>query len=376
MGIYESLGLRRIINAQGRYTVLGGSLLSEGVTRAMTEASRSYVDIFELQRRVGKQLAALTKNEAAYVCNGATAGLFVTTLACMTGTDARAIERLPSLDGLKNEVIIHRMHRIPLDPAITLTGAKLIEIGNVIRTAPGELEAAINERTAAVMYMPGEFFSINVLTLADTIRIAHAHGVPVIVDAAGELPPVENLWRFTRDMGADLAIFCGGKDLSGPQSSGLIVGRSDLVEACFLNGSPQTRLARPMKVGKEEMIGLLTAVEEYLQTDHQARRKRFEEIVQYWRDALGELRGVCFKPASFNGMEERVPRLRMEIDADLTGFTAAELRQRLMAGNPPVAVEQPLNTSSIFLSPETLGDAEAQILVERLREVFAQTRPA
>src|SRR6266436_1316256 len=372
MGIYESLGVRRIINAQGRYTILGGSLLSQDVINAMAEAARSYIDIYELQRQVGRRLAEATRNEAAYVCNGATAGLFLTTLACMTGTDSQAIARLPSLVGLKNEVIIHRTHRVPLDLAIGLSGARLIEIGNVLQTTAEELEGAINERTAAVVYMPGEFFSIGVLTLANTIRIAHSHNVPVIVDAAGELPPVENLWHFTGDLGADLAVFCGGKDLSGPQSSGLIVGRTNLIEACFLNGPPHTRLARTMKVGKEEIIGLLAAVEAYIKTDHNARRANFEAITKYWASSFKGLKGVNIKSPSVNGMRERIPRVKIEIDPTLTGFSATELRQLLLEGEPSIAIEHPLNTSFIFLSPETLERGDEQIVAERLKEVFKQ----
>ncbi len=250
MGIYESLGVRRVINADARLTRLGGSLMPEPVLRAMEDAATSYVDMFELQRAVGRRLAELTHNEAACVVTGAAAGLFVTTLACMTGPDAAAVERLPSLAGLKNEVVFQRVQRFAYLPAVPLTGATLVEIGSEPEMHPAELEAAINERTAAILYVAGEHMAAGALPLPEVIEIAHARGVPVIVDAAAQLPPAENLWYFTRELGADLVVFSGGKDLRGPQASGLIVGRPDLIEACLLNGAPESA-AREADEGRQ-----------------------------------------------------------------------------------------------------------------------------
>ena len=199
--------------------------MPEPVLEAMKEAAASFVDMFEIQQQVGRRLAELTHNEAAYVCAGAAAGLFLTSLASMTGGDLKAIARLPGLERLRNEIIIHCAQRIPYDPAVRLAGAKLVEVGNALQTFPWELEAAITDRTAAVLYIAGEHLSSGALSLPETIEIAHANGLPLIVDAAAQLPPPDNLWYFTRDLGADLAIFSGGKELRGPQASGLIVGR-------------------------------------------------------------------------------------------------------------------------------------------------------
>jgi D-glucosaminate-6-phosphate ammonia-lyase len=369
MSYYQRLDIQRVINADARLTRLGGSLMPSPVLEAMAEAAKSYVDMFELQRRVGAQLAELTQNEAAYVCTGASAGLFLTTLACMTGTDLRAISRLPRLDGLKTEVVIHRGHRIPYDPAVLLAGVTLVEIGNVLQTFPWELEAALGEGTAAVLYVAGEHLSGPVLSLEETIRIAHAHGVPVVVDAAAQLPPPENLWRFTRDFGADLAIFSGGKDLCGPQTSGLVVGRTELIEACFENGAPYQRLGRPMKVGKEEMVGLLAAVEWYLQQDHPARLASFEQTVRSWVQAFDGLPGVTARRDWPNEAGQPVPRALIRLDPEQAGVSAGEILQRLWDGEPPIAAA-PAGNDGIFLTPDTLDSGEEGIVADRLAQLL------
>lgn len=372
MHIYQRLGLRRVINADARLTRLGGSIMPPEVLAAMAEAAQWYVDIFELQRAVGRRIAELTHNEAAYVCTGASAGLFLATLACLTGPDLKAISRLvdemPDPVLSKDEVVIHTAHRIPYDPAIRLAGARLVEIGNVLQTFPWELEAAITERTAAVVYMAGEHLSRGALPLPQVIEIAHAHGVPVIVDAAAQLPPPENLWRFTRDLGADLTIFSGGKDLRGPQASGLILGRADLIEAVFHHGAPHQRLGRPMKVGREEMIGLLTALELYLQQDHAARIARFEAIVQSWVEQFNQLPGASARRDFPNEAGQPVPRLLLELDPERAGLTGAELRQRLWESDPRIAVA-PAGERGVYITPDTLEPGEEELIAERVTAI-------
>ena len=369
MNIYDSLGVRRIINADTTLTRLGGSLMPEPVLKAMNEAARSFVDMHDLQRRVGRRLAELTRNEAAYVCTGAAAGLFLATLACVVGSDLKAIARLPSLEGLKNEVLIHRAQRMPYDPAIQLAGVRLVEVGNILQTFPWEFEAAITERTAAVFYIAGAHLQQGVLSLPETIRIAHAHHIPVIVDAAAQLPPVENLWHFSRDLGADLAIFSGGKDLRGPQASGLIVGRADLIAACAENGAPYQRLGRPMKVGKEEMVGLLAAVELYLQQDHEARMAGFEATVQFWVDAFSDWPGVAARRDYPNEAGRPLPYALLEFDPTVIDLSAAEIKQQLWEGDPPIAVSS-AGSSGLHLTPDTLQPGEAEIIAEQLKQIL------
>jgi L-seryl-tRNA(Ser) seleniumtransferase len=358
-----------VINADATLTRLGGSLMPEPVLRAMAEAATRYVDMFELQRAVGRRLAKLTRHEAAYVATGAAAGLFLSTLACMTGPDQAAVDRLPSLDGLRNEVVFQRVQRFAYLPTVPLTGATLVEIGSEPEMHPAELEAALGERTAAVLYVAGAHMERGALPLPEVIEIAHGHGVPVIVDAAAQLPPPENLWRFTRELGADLAVFSGGKDLRGPQASGLIVGRADLIEACILNGAPNPRLGRPMKVGKEEMLGLLAAVELYLATDHAARIARYERIVAGWIAAFDGRPGLRAFREFPNEAGQPTPRCVIELDRAVTGLTGAEVVQRLWDGNPRIAVKQH-GEQGISFHPDTLDPGEEQVITARLRELL------
>ncbi len=312
-------------------------------------------------------MAELTRNDAAYVCNGAAAGLFLATLACITGDDRVAIGRLPDL-GPRCEVVIHRAHRMPMDPAIVLTGARLVEVGNIMRTDPWELQGALTERTAAVVHMAGDFFTQGALALGQTVEIAHAAGVPVIVDAAAQLPPPDNLWHYTREAGADLAVFSGGKDLCGPQASGMVLGRADLIEACFLHGSPHTRLARPMKVGKEEIVGLVAALEHYLAQDHDARLAGYEAAVQEWVHDLGGLPGVRVERSFPNTMGQPIPRALVVVLPEVTGVDAGELHRRLLTGEPPVAVRLRPNDSRLYLSPDTVAEHDVPIVSGRIRE--------
>lgn len=345
--------------------------MPEPVLAAMNEAAKNFVDMFELQHQVGHRLAELTHNEAAYVCTGAAAGLFLASLACMTGSDLKAIARLPSLAGLKNEIIIHCAHRIPYDPAVRLAGVKLVEIGNALQTFPWEFEAAITERTAAVLYIAGEHLSFAALSLPETIQIAHDHNLPVIVDAAAQLPPPENLWYFTRELGADLAIFSGGKDLRGPQASGLIVGRADLIEACAENGAPHQRLGRAMKVGKEEMVGLLAAVEWYLQQDHAARMTDFEAAVQFWVDSFSDWPGVMARRDYPNEAGRPLPWALLEFDPSVTGISAAEIQQQLWDGEPRIAVSL-AGAGGIHLTPDTLEPGEVEIVASCIQRILQQ----
>ena len=371
MSIYATLGVRRVINADARLTRLGGSLMAPAVREAMDKAARSYVDMFELQAAISRRLAELTRNEAAHICTGAAAGLFLATLACMVGADPALIAQLPEQNGGRDEVIIHTAQRIPYDLAVRQAGARLVTIGTLLQTLPAELEAAIGPRTAAVLYIAGAHLERGALPLAEVVAIAHARGVPVIVDAAAQLPPPENLWRFTSELGADLAIFSGGKDLAGPQASGLIVGRAGLVAACAAHSSPNQRLGRPMKVGKEELVGLLAAGEHYLAQDHTTRIARFEQIVASWVDALDDGDGVRARRVFPNEAGQPTPRALVSFDQARCGLSGAEVRRQLWEGDPRVAVAA-AGAEAISLTPDTLEPGEELLVVERIRRILGR----
>lgn len=377
--VFERLGLRPVINADARLTVLGGSRMPPEVTAAMTEASQRYVDMHALQRQVGERLATLTRNEAALVTAGAAAGLVLSVLACRNGGDlpriARGIEgRVGDDDGGPDEVVIHRAHRIPYDPAVRLAGGRLVEVGNALQTFPWEFEAALGPRTAAVLYVAGSHLARGALPLAAVIDLASAHEVPVIVDAAAQLPPVSNLWHYTTEQGAALAVFSGGKDFEGPQASGLLVGRTDLIEAARVNAAPNQRLARAMKVGREEMVGLLAAVERYTSLDHDARIAEWEAIVAGWVRELDAIDGVEAHRDFPNEAGQPHPRAIVRLDPQVHGWTASALRDALWAGDPSIAVALEHPTSTISMSPDPLGPGEDTLVLARLGALLA-SRP-
>ncbi|HMN27084.1 MAG TPA: aminotransferase class V-fold PLP-dependent enzyme [Caldilineaceae bacterium] len=368
MSIYDELGVRPVINASATLTRLGGSLMPPEVLEAMLEASKHFVNLDDLQRAVGEKLAEITGNEAAFVATGAAAGLVLATAACVAGSDPAAIARLPDTTGLKNEVIIHKSHRNGYDHAIRQVGVKLVEVGMALQTYPWELERAINERTAAVFYFPGALSGRGDLPLQQVIDIASSRNVPVIVDGAAQLPPTENLHRFTK-MGAALAVFSGGKDLRGPQSSGLIVGRKDLIEAIRLNGSPNHSIGRPMKVGKEEMVGLLAAVKRYVKIDQEARASQDEETVTGWCLELNKLPGVHAERSFPNEAGQPLPRAKVTINPAKAGQSRAEVVKQLENGSPAIMVSL-AGEDGIYLNPMTLADGEEQIVLDRLLAIL------
>ncbi len=372
MGIYERLGLRTVINANATRTDLGGSLMPPHVLAAMAEAGNSFVDMHDLQRTVSRRIAEVTHNEAALVCTGCSAGLFLSTLACMTGNDSAALLRLMSEGPTalrRTEVVVHAAHRNPYDPALTLAGAQIVQVGNVWQTFDWELQGILSDRTAAVFYFAGNpQRSQGALPLEAVIEIAHSAKVPVVVDAAAQLPPPENLWRFTQ-MGADLVVFSGGKGLRGPQASGVIVGRRELIDACAMHAAPNQRLARPMKVGKEEMVGLLTAIEWYLGLDQAEVLSRAEQTVAGWVDALGSLPGVTARRVFPSEAGQPLPRAAVQFDQALN-LSGTSVASALWAGDPPISVAV-ADESGIFLNPETLKPGEEIIVAERLTALVA-----
>ena len=369
--IYEQLGVRPLINCATTYTRLGGSIMAPHVAQAMADASGVFVNLFDLQAAVGDRLAELTKNEAAYVTNGAAAGLALATAACITGEDVSLMARLPmQTEGLKNEVVVHRSQRNWYDIAVRQVGVKLVEIGHTMETFHWELDAAINEHTAAVLYFAGSHLNRNTLPLEFVVERAHARGVPVIVDAAAQVPPVENLWRITTEIGADVAIFSGGKNMAGPQSSGLVVGKASIIRAMRLNGPPHQRIGRAMKVSKESMIGLLAAVEHYLTVDHDENLRRWSAAVDQWLEAWEERapETAIVTRDEINEAGEPIPRviLRLKPGApiDRDGFV-----EILRNGDP--GIEVVLNDpESVAFSPHLLKDGEAEAVTRRVSQVL------
>ncbi len=369
--IYQSLGVRTFINAAGSYTRLGGSRMPPPVVEAMREAAESFVEIDELQARVGRRIAELTGNEAAYVTCGAAAGLLIAAAACMVGDDPAAARQLPDGRGLPTRIVVHRAHRNLYDYAVRTLPVELVEIGYPNLIAPPtewELESALEEKTAAVLYVVGGWVAPGALPLAQVVEIAHRRGVPVILDAAAQLPPKENLWRFTK-MGVDLVIFSGGKDLRGPQSSGLILGRPNLIAACALIGAPHHGIGRPLKVGKEELVGLCAAVQWYMEQDEAARAQHAEELVEQLVRDLNSSNLVVER--SFpNEAGQPIARALVRFTGSAGVKRCAQIRERLRAGNPSIEVGSGEAANLFYVNPMTMDEYEEEALLERLGGVM------
>ena len=371
--IYRRLGVEPIINGRSTFTILGGSLMPPIVLDAMREAAECFVDLVELQVAVGRRLAELTRNEAAYVSGGAAAGLFLTAAAAMTREITDGVLRIEDLPSLPNEFLIHRAHRIPYDLAIKLAGGSLTEFGGLDRTGRADLEAVITPRTAAVLYVDKAHLAEQVLPLATVVEIARPLGVPVVVDAAAQLPPVENLWRYTA-AGADVALFSGGKGLCGPASTALIVGRADFVGRLGANAAPLQRLGRPMKVGKEDLIGLLTAVEWYLGRDHAAEAERFERIVEAFVDWGRGRDDVDVARVPFGEAGQPTPRAWIRLrggDAVRRDALLADLRAR----PPRIDLLADDEGTGFYVAPETLIEGEERTIIDRLSGLLAEPHP-
>ena len=360
--------MRKVINGNATLTSLGGSIMPPGVLSAMEEASRHFVDIDELQRKAGERIAELTRNQAAYVSCGAAAGMVLATSACMAGFDPEKRARLPDTGGMKNEVIVHRHGRVDYDFAIRQTGARLVEIGSQNGASPEELEEAIGEKTAAIFYFYIPTRMDVQVPIETGIEIGHGHGIPVIVDAAAQLPPVENLWRFT-GMGADLVLFSGGKGLRGPQSSGLMLGKRELIEKCAFHACPRKFIGRPMKVGKEEIAGLLAAVEQYVDLDHGELMERYEEQVKLIVDNLSVIPGLTARRSFPSEAGQPMPRAEILVDEGTTGLTRDKILEILREGQPAIDLA-PSGERGMFVNPQTLRRGEEKLVTSRIQEAI------
>jgi D-glucosaminate-6-phosphate ammonia-lyase len=379
VGIYERLGVRTIINARGTHTRLGGSLMAPEVLEAMREAAGAYIVLDELQERASALIARATGAAAGMVTGGAAAGLLLGTAACIAGDDRAKIDRLPSTAGMKDEIVMHRAHRNGYDHSVRATGARIVEIGYPSGTLPFQLEAALNDRTAAVVYLLAPWASPGALPLAQTCAIAHEHGVPVLVDAAAVLPPAENLTRVIA-AGADLVVFSGGKGINGPQSSGILAGRADLIRAALLNGSPSHSIGRAAKAAKEDIVGLMVALERYLARDHAAELAAWRGQAEWLMRDLRDLPGVT-ATYHHDEREHHTPRVELTFDP-ATGIDAGEVIAALEGHDPRIFLFAPTGPSarpnSVVINTHTMQPGEERIIGAALREALGERlqRPA
>jgi D-glucosaminate-6-phosphate ammonia-lyase len=363
--VIQELGVRSFINAAGTFTFLTGSLMRPEAVSAMQVASRKYVTLEDLHNAVGKRIAELLHCESALVTSGCASALSLATAACVAGSDRERIRQIPDTRGMKNEVLVQSTHRVNYDHAIRNAGVSMIEV-----ETREQLENAINERTAMMFFLNSSDTKGKVHH-EEFVAVARKHKVPTLIDAAADVPPVENLWRFTK-MGFDLVGFSGGKGLRGPQSSGLLLGRKDLIDAARLSASPNgDTLCRSNKVNKEEIIGLLVALESFLGEDHAAVWKDWEGRCDKIAQALKtfpDVKAEVYVPQIANA----VPHLRVSWDYKKRNLTATGMVQKLREGEPSIEVG-PGSRQNLQIGVWMMDPGQDAIVGERIRAILAAT---
>lgn len=365
--LFDELGIEPIINARGTMTYLSGSLMLPEVVQAIQSTSHDFANMYEVQDKVGERIAELLNAEAAMVTSGAAGALTLGTAACITGNDPEKIEMLPNLPGPQKEVIIPKEHRYVFDHAVRCAGVKLVEVNG-----PNEMEAAINENTVMALFFNGaaSWFGLEEYSIPHEqfVAIGKKHGIPTFNDAAADVTPVENLFKY-QEMGFDLVTFSGGKMLRGPQSAGILLGRKDLIEAAKLNFNPhESPIGRSMKVNKEEIFAMLVALEAYLEKDH-------EKEWQEWIDRTEEITRIVETVPTVegethihDGPANHFPGLKVRWDQSRVKISPTELAEKLRTSSPRIEVggnDEELNIAVVTLKPE-----QVSVVGERIREVL------
>ncbi len=366
--IIQELGLRTFINAAGTYTSMTASLMPDEVMETIVASSKEFVMIDELQDKVGERIAKMVHAEAAIVTAGCWSAMILGTAGVLTGKDPKKIAQLPRLEntGIKSQVIMQKAHHASYAHAITSTGATIVEI----ETAE-ELDKAVNEQTAMLWFLNFAAPS-GKIQHEEWVALGKKHNIPTMIDIAADVPPVENLWKFN-DMGFDLVCISGGKAMRGPQSTGLLMGKKDLIAAARLNGPPGGgNIGRGMKVNKEEILGMYVALERYITLDHQKEWQEWEARIAHIDKAVTKVKGVQtekFVPPIAN----HTPALRIKWDNALIRLSPEDLQAKLRMGNPSIeVVGGEKGTHSISLTVFMLKPEQEKIVARRIAEELSK----
>ena len=363
--VYERLGVKPVINAAGTLTVLGGSLMPPEVAEAWLDASRSFVDLYELEEKVSERLAGLLNVEAALVTTGAAGAMLLATAAAVTRGKPDFIRRLPDTTGMRNEVITQKSHHTCYDRQITNCGVKLVDV-----QTRADLERAINDRTAMLLFY-NLFASDGDIEREEWVEVARKHKVPTLLDAAADVPPLEALWKYNK-MGFDMVAFSGGKALMGPNDTGLLLGRKELIEAAKLNNAPRCgTIGRMMKVGKENTIAVLAAVERYVRTDHQAETREWERRLGVIEDRLKGIPTVSTERV-VPPIANHVPHVLVFWDEERIRVSREVVTETLAGGNPPIRLGRVRGTGErgLLVSVFMLKPGEVDLVAARLIDVL------
>lgn len=365
--VYKELGLTTVINGQGTMTVLGGSLPRPEVSAVMALAGQHFVHIPELEVAAGKRISEMLKLPADYgaiVTSGAAAAMQSGLAGVLTGNNPKFIEQLPDLTGMKSEVLIQKTHRNPFDHQLRSTGVKLI----VVESAD-DVKKAIGPQTA-MMHFSNFANDEGQIKVEEWVKLAHDNQLPAMIDAAADTPPVSRLWDFAT-MGYDLICFSGGKAIRGPQCAGLLIGKKDLVANALLNNSPhEDTLGRSQKVGKEEIIGMIKALEIYLAEDHEALNKEWQRRLEFVSARVKKVPGVTteFLPLA---IANHVPHMRITWDPQLIPISAKDVSAQLRQHEPSIVLggsEKGLSMNSFMLQPgeeRIIADSLVKVLTSR-----------
>jgi len=360
---FKELGVRTFINAAGTYTFMTGSLMPPEVVDAIQYATGDYVNLDDVQDKVGERIAELVGCEYATVTAGCASAITLGTAGVLTGLDASKVEQIPDLTGLKSEVIMQESHKIGYAHAIRNCGVDMI----YIKTRK-ELEKAINEKTAMMWFLntgnnDGE------IKHEEWVEVAQKNGIPTFNDCAADVPPVENLWKYTK-MGFDLVGFSGGKGIRGPQSAGLLLGKKDLIKAARLHAPPRgNTVGRGMKVNKEEILGMLVALELYLNKDHDADWKMWEDQIKLIHDAAASVNGVT-PEIHVPEIANHVPSLRVSWNEKQVKITADEVREKLRDGHPSIQVVG--GSDNLGITTWMMQPGQERIVASRIKEILAE----
>jgi len=364
--VYEELGVRPVINFQGTHTTIGASKMWPELHDAMAEASREYVSLEELQVKAGERIAKLMGAEAAMVTTGAAGAITLGTCAVLTGEDTSKVRRLPEITGPKTEVIIQKAHRNGYDHAVRNAGVRIVDV-----ESREQFQNAIGPQTAMMYYLGGtshDWEWETPIPLEECLAIAKRAGFPVMVDAANMLPPWENI-RKLASTGVELICLSGGKHMRGPQCSGILAGRKDLIRAAWLNSSPHSdALGRPMKAGREEIVGLWLAAEKYSRLDFAAIDRECAAQADYLIAQLSKIGGVKAERTPFD-RTRRVHRVHVQWDETAAGFTTTEMIQRLKEGDPPIVVLRG-KPQGIELTVFMNEPGDEKIAARRIKQIF------
>lgn len=367
--LFQSIGVKPLINCKGTFTIVSGSQSLPEVKQAMMEASKHYIHLDELMDAVGRRLAELTGAEWGMVSNGCAAALTHATAACIAGADPEKLQRLPNLTGLKNEVIAPRYSRNVYDHAIRMLGVQMVNV-----ETPEQLQKAINPRTAMIMVLASPAADREPLSTQTVCRIAKENKVPVIVDAAAEILTIPNKHL---QAGADLVAYSGGKCLRGPQAAGLLLGRKELIKAAWLHSAPHHAFGRSLKVGKEETMGMLAAVEQWVKRDYQAEFKVWESWLADMSKVVTKINGVTTEVRQPDGLSNHAPQLVIRWDGAKLGITGKEIEKLVYDTDPRIVLgaasgdRRGSMSSSVTIMPYMMMPGDHQIVSARLAEVLS-----